>query len=284
MESRGPARTRLWMLAAAYAWLIVLGFVSLSVGNVRFGVLAVLALLVIAFYSRLWIALVTALVAGVALPMLDVVRPPHIYLSVAWESATLAITLCAIVFVAEWLRRLSNESSHLRSRVSRAEAAAVLDSLTGMPNRAYFIERLRAEIAQASDANGKLAVLFADLDGFKQINDLHGHAMGDRVLVLAARRLSHALRTEDVVARIGGDEFSLIVRNVHDREEVMRVCDVLESAFRAPFRCGDVDAEIGITIGFSLFPDDALDADGLLLQSDGAMYARKRQKRVGHIP
>ena len=268
------------MLSAAYAWLVALGFLSLTVGNIRFGVLAVLALLVIAYYARLPIALATALVAGIVLPVLGRMRPPLVQLSVAWESATFALTLCGVVFVAEWLRRLSIESSLLRGRVARAEAAAALDSLTGMPNRAFFIDRLRDEIAHASEARATLAVLFADLDGFKAINDLHGHAIGDQILVLAARRLSHALRTEDIIARIGGDEFALIVRNVHGRSDVARVCETLESAFRAPFHCGDVDSVIGITIGFSMYPDDALDAQGLLLHSDAAMYARKRSKRV----
>lgn len=272
------------MIAAACLWLVLLGVVVYYVGNVNFGVVAVPALLIIAYYGRLSTALAIAVIAGITLPIIDRIVPPAIYLNVAWESVVLALTLVAVVIVTDLLRRRTQESTVLRERVDRAEAAALVDSLTGMPNRTYFIDRLKQELRAAGDRDAKLAVLFADLDGFKTINDTHGHAIGDKALALAARRLAHGLRFGDIIARIGGDEFGIIVREVHTRSEALRVAEAVESTFQAPFRIDDMKASIlGVTVGTSLFPDDARDAETLLIQSDAAMYARKRAKRGSRL-
>jgi diguanylate cyclase (GGDEF)-like protein len=123
----------------------------------------------------------------------------------------------------------------------------------------------------------KLACLFLDLDGFKQINDAYGHDAGDRLLVEAARRLRNTLRSSDSVARLGGDEFFVVLEDVNDKSPVERVAQKLLATIQEPYNLG-VGEKVSVTtsIGISLFPDDAGDAATLVKHADTAMYSAKQ--------
>jgi diguanylate cyclase (GGDEF)-like protein/PAS domain S-box-containing protein len=152
---------------------------------------------------------------------------------------------------------------------------ANFDALTGLANRNLLNDRLERAIAQAR-RNGRIAgVLFLDLDGFKAINDRHGHAVGDELLVDAARRLSACVREQDTVARMGGDEFTLVVQDAASREDLVAIAHKVVVALRGPFLLSSGTANISGSVGIACFPDDGEDAATLLRHADAAMYAAK---------
>jgi diguanylate cyclase (GGDEF)-like protein/PAS domain S-box-containing protein len=156
---------------------------------------------------------------------------------------------------------------------------AMHDTLTRLPNRAMFNERLAAAIAQAHRHARKLAVLFIDLDRFKLINDTLGHEAGDFVLGEAAQRLTDNLRAGDTVARLGGDEFVVLLEEVVDPVYVGSVSQKLIAALAAPFVIGGREYRVTASIGVSTYPDDGTDAETLLKNADSAMYRAKELGR-----
>jgi diguanylate cyclase (GGDEF)-like protein/PAS domain S-box-containing protein len=148
------------------------------------------------------------------------------------------------------------------------------DLLTGLPNRLLFRDRLVQGMAQAQRQASKMAVMFLDLDGFKAWNDAHGHAFGDHVLFRAAQRLSESLRKTDTLARVGGDEFMLLLGGVTEESAAGMAQAVLFSLAR-PLVVDGRDVRIGASIGIALYPDDNLDADNLIRMADAAMYKAK---------
>ena len=170
------------------------------------------------------------------------------------------------------------QNAVLREHLELARTQAEHDSLTGIPNRAFFLQQVRACI-RAMSANEYIGVLFADLDGFKEVNDRAGHIAGDRVLVLAAERLRHTIRTNDLLARIGGDEFAILIAHLHDRSEAETLALKAESQFADPFRVEGQEFHLGVTIGVSIAPDDGLDPHALLGIADERMYRLKQGKR-----
>jgi diguanylate cyclase (GGDEF)-like protein/PAS domain S-box-containing protein len=159
---------------------------------------------------------------------------------------------------------------------------ALHDSLTGLPNRITFNERLTRAIAQARRHERTLAVLFIDLDRFKLINDTLGHEAGDQLLRDAAERLVANLRAGDTVARLGGDEFVVLLEEVGERHFAGSVCDKLISALGAPFKVKGREYHVTASIGVSVFPDDGEDAATLLKNADIAMYRAKEEGRNVH--
>jgi diguanylate cyclase (GGDEF)-like protein len=149
------------------------------------------------------------------------------------------------------------------------------DTLTGLPNRMRFMEQLDASILQASVSGEKLAVIFIDLDGFKQINDRLGHSSGDRTLVIVAQRLRAALRETDTVARLGGDEFIVLIGGACSTEELHDVARRVQAAMDEPIVLGSHRMTVGASMGISEFPTDGCDAEDLLGKADAAMYAAK---------
>lgn len=152
---------------------------------------------------------------------------------------------------------------------------AVHDDLTGLPNRVNFRESLGKAMERAAPMNQGLAVLFIDLDRFKDVNDTLGHAAGDELLKTVAGRLRGAVRSGDVVARMGGDEFTILLEGVDDHETALQVGEKLRAAISAPI---DVAARTLIpkaTIGLSLYPEDGTDTSALLMRADTAMYNAK---------
>ncbi len=158
---------------------------------------------------------------------------------------------------------------------SRILQMAHYDGLTGLPNRALFYDRLAQEIKKAHRSGRKMALLFIDLDRFKEINDTLGHNKGDALLVEAARRIAGCVRETDTVARLGGDEFTVILSAVEINGSVERVAGSILRRLADPFQLDEDAVYLSASIGITLYPDDATDVEGLLKDADQAMYAAK---------
>lgn len=156
---------------------------------------------------------------------------------------------------------------------------ANFDTLTGLPNRHMFYDRLAQEIKKSHRAGLKMALLFVDLDKFKEVNDSLGHAMGDVLLAQTARRIGGCVRETDTVARLGGDEFIVILPELEDTGSVERVAENILQQLSEPFHLGNDQAYVTASIGITLYPFDAIEADGLLKNADQAMYAAKNGGR-----
>lgn len=166
-----------------------------------------------------------------------------------------------------------------KDREERLRLRATMDEITGLPNRTLALDRLRSAVAGAVRHHHRGAVIFVDLDQFKKVNDTWGHAVGDRLLKLAAQRLSGCVRAEDTVARLGGDEFTVILPNIHSPANAEPVLRKILSAFAHPFALGHHEAFVTASIGVSIFPDDGDDAAVLMQNSDTAMYRAKEKGR-----
>jgi diguanylate cyclase (GGDEF)-like protein/PAS domain S-box-containing protein len=153
------------------------------------------------------------------------------------------------------------------------------DSLTGLPNRRMFYDRLEQEIKKANRANLPLALMFLDLDGFKEVNDTLGHSIGDTLLKDAAQRLGGCVRETDTVARLGGDEFTILLGELNAPTSVERIARDILRKLAEPFPLGDEVAYISASIGITLYPEDATSIEELLKNADQAMYAAKKQGR-----
>ncbi len=153
------------------------------------------------------------------------------------------------------------------------------DALTGLPNRLLFNDRLKMALARAQRKHTGLAVMFLDLDRFKNINDSLGHAVGDRLLQSVAKRLVHWLREEDTVARLGGDEFIMLLQDTMDPEYAMHVGQRILESLSEPFRVGGQDLYVSASIGITLYPHDGRDLETLVSNADIAMYRAKEEGR-----
>lgn len=154
------------------------------------------------------------------------------------------------------------------------------DPLTGLPNRRTFYRQLKGALSSMQqDRPDGLAVLFLDLDNFKQVNDRYGHAVGDQVLVQVSHRLRHQLRNQDVVARHGGDEFVLLLVGDNIRAVVNDVAMRILRAIASPLSVNAIDIDIGTSIGVSLYPQHGTSPESLMQHADGAMYAAKAAGR-----
>ena len=158
------------------------------------------------------------------------------------------------------------------------------DQLTGLPNRRLFLDRLEREVKHAKRSNLSLAVLFMDLDGFKEINDSFGHEAGDRILSDVARRLTDCVREEDTVARLGGDEFTVIFAGVKQRKDAELVAQSVVDALAMPFAIARRSVYIAASVGISLYPEDATSPEALLRSADQAMYTTKKADSRPKIP
>jgi diguanylate cyclase (GGDEF)-like protein/PAS domain S-box-containing protein len=174
---------------------------------------------------------------------------------------------------------IMSDISIIKASQQKMEYLAHHDALTGLPNRILFQSRLEHAMNQASREGDMIAVLFIDLDRFKHINDSYGHSVGDKVLQEVARRLQNAIRKEDTVARIGGDEFPIMLEKIQDISEVQVVVDKLLGAFVAPIELPQQELHVSPSIGISLFPRDAHNYTTLLRNADTAMYQAKATGR-----
>jgi diguanylate cyclase (GGDEF)-like protein/PAS domain S-box-containing protein len=175
--------------------------------------------------------------------------------------------------------RLALELELRRAR-EQGRAKGLQDALTGLPNRLLFNDRLETTIKEGHRTGEMFAVLFVDLDRFKNINDSLGHGVGDQVLIAVSKRLRASVRASDTVARYAGDEFTMILRHIVQRDDVMRIAEKIVRVMEVPLTLAD-GAELHITasIGVSFYPDDATSAERLLKHADVAMYSAKGMGR-----
>jgi len=174
-------------------------------------------------------------------------------------------------------RGVGRDVSEIAAARERIASLAYSDPLTGLTNRVSLAPALEQAIERSRRHGWKIAGVFVDLDGFKQINDRHGHAAGDAFLVEVAQRLRRNVRASDLVARLGGDEFFLVLEEVQDMAAVESIVGKLIDALRRPYAgIGETQRRISATLGVSIFPDDAPDAATLMEHADEAMYTAKQ--------
>jgi diguanylate cyclase (GGDEF)-like protein len=159
---------------------------------------------------------------------------------------------------------------------SRMSYLAHHDALTSLPNRRAFQESLAQSVALADRQQGRLALLFIDLDGFKNVNDTFGHDVGDQLLVQVATRLRGCVRASDMVGRLGGDEFVLLLTDDPQAEHAEQIANKVIAALGGAYDIPSANPVLGASIGIALYPTHATSADQLLIAADTAMYLAKR--------
>ncbi|MFK0313453.1 diguanylate cyclase domain-containing protein [Pseudomonas sp. NPDC090233] len=170
--------------------------------------------------------------------------------------------------------------SHLQSENATLAHQASHDSLTGLPNRAFFEGRLSRSLRNAARQQDHMALLFLDSDHFKQINDSLGHAVGDEVLINVADRVRAQLREHDLVARLGGDEFAVLLTPLQSREDAERIAEKIIASMHQPMQLDSGDSiSTSLSVGIAFYPEDGDDSASLLNAADAAMYQAKRKRR-----
>lgn len=167
-------------------------------------------------------------------------------------------------------------AEHALSDLDELTRSSQHDPLTGTPNRSLMLDRLENAINLARRRSTRIAVLFLDLDNFKEINDSRGHAIGDEILKLVANRMAAVLRNSDAVSRHGGDEFLALLAEVSQASDAAMVAGKMLSAIAAPAPIGEFLVTISASIGIALYPEDGTDAATLIARADAAMYRIKR--------
>jgi diguanylate cyclase (GGDEF)-like protein len=197
---------------------------------------------------------------------------------ISWGSLGLTLLIAVITFgVVMVYARL-----YYQNEMERAETTVRLfhlanhDALTGLANRTLLADRLNHAISQTARQQGQLAVLFLDLEDFKDVNDTYGHDAGDGVLKRAAERLQACVRAGDTIARLGGDEFVLVLENVAGQQDVDQVVEKIKTGFEQPFDVNAHSIILGINIGCAIYPGDGTDMDTLISYADSRMYQDKR--------
>ena len=184
----------------------------------------------------------------------------------------------ALVEVQAALAQSQAELADTRHGERRARHLALHDSLTGLPNRRCFRERLDRALAQVEPTRPGLTVLYIDLDGLKTINDRHGHDTGDELLKIVASRLRASLRAQDLVSRLGGDEFACLLTDLLNREQLAHLACKLFDTVSAPMQIGERGLVVRPSIGIVTCPADGTTGAALLKHADTAMYCAKREQ------
>jgi len=149
------------------------------------------------------------------------------------------------------------------------------DTLTGLPNRTYFQKKLKESIANLHEGE-KVALFFVDLDNFKEVNDTFGHAVGDKVLQETAKRLQKSVRKSDFIARLSGDEFTIILNNIESVSAAQKIAQNILAILPQAFLIEGEELSLGCSIGIAIYPDDTNETKKLLIDADNAMYAAKK--------
>ena len=170
-----------------------------------------------------------------------------------------------------------NDISERKRNEERLKHLASHDSLTGLPNRSLFQERLQNALENAKRNRKSVGILFLDLDGFKQVNDAYGHEIGDRVLQIVSHRLAGLLRHSDTVARLGGDEFAFILAHPLKGSDAGKIIERIMGVLKEPIRVKDHTVSVSASVGISLYPQDGTNPDDLMRTADHAMYTAKAQ-------
>jgi diguanylate cyclase (GGDEF)-like protein len=189
------------------------------------------------------------------------------------EVLALTVLFCVGLLVLTW-RLVLSERREVARRVS-AEHRSHHDFLTGLANRRQFDQELEASIAAPPRIGGAHAVFMLDLNDFKRINDVYGHATGDEVLIHVAMRLQRAVREGDLVARFGGDEFVILARQLAGAEEASRIALRVIKELDQPITIASIQHQIGIAVGIALFPQDGQNDVEIMRKADTALYRAK---------
>jgi diguanylate cyclase (GGDEF)-like protein len=165
----------------------------------------------------------------------------------------------------------------------RLKYLAQVDSLTGLPNRSVFYDRLDQALLRSHRSGKAFALLFLDIDHFKDVNDRFGHAGGDALLRKIAERLRRSVRSADTVARLAGDEFTVILEDLQTEEDADRVAATILRVARTPLQLDQRSLQVTLSIGMALYEGDGLGTNDLLNQADAALYEVKRRGRNAHL-
>ena len=274
MTGRGALVRELALGAAGLGALGAVGFADATIADdVDFTAIYLGVVAAIAWTSRLATSNVGAVAALLASLGADVVaHPPDLGLVLVWNGAEGLAAFVGFAMVVHYARE---ERDQLR-------LAATHDSLTRLPNRVLFLDRLEHALGLSRRRGPGPSVLALDLDGFKEVNDMHGHHAGDLVLLGTAQRLSSCVRVSDTCARLGGDEFAILLP-YSGSEGSARVVAAIERAFRAPFTIDGKNVSLHPSVGCAIAPTDGDDSEILLRVADERMY-RDKATGSGRLP
>lgn len=169
-----------------------------------------------------------------------------------------------------------NDITNLKNAENKLRKMAHHDALTGLANRNLFFDRLHHTFSDAKRHDRQFAILYLDLDKFKPINDIYGHDIGDMILKKVSNRLVEGVRSDDTVARMGGDEFVIILNAINSSKNAEEIAGKVIKEIIAPFTLNGISHDLEVSVGISVFPDDGLDAESLLNHADAAMYDAKK--------
>ncbi|HCS36907.1 MAG: hypothetical protein CVV48_14370 [Spirochaetae bacterium HGW-Spirochaetae-4] len=177
--------------------------------------------------------------------------------------------------------KIQKESGRLQEVTLQLEKYANYDTLTGLPNRRFFFDTLERIVAESERTARMFALLYIDLDGFKDINDNYGHEVGDSVLNSVGNRLLEHVRETDFVARLGGDEFAIIFRDIEEMKIAADIAGNIHSILQKPMHIGTMVCTVNSSIGIAVYPDTGKDGETLVRNADSAMYGIKRNGKGG---
>ncbi|WP_185015544.1 putative bifunctional diguanylate cyclase/phosphodiesterase [Salinisphaera orenii] len=245
-----------------------------------YGVLIALAVIVVATLATVLLAgealtaanLLDAHRDNVGLLVLDLLLP--LVFALWGQYVGVLLSDRAIAFARDDTRRLQADRALLEARARRADD---LDALTGLANRAYFVERLESAVAAANLSRSRVAVMIIDLDGFSEVNDQFGSSNGDRVLKSVARRLDAALSEQALVARFGGDSFAVLLDPLRSAEVLDTVARRIEHELEPPCALDSLSLNLAGSIGGAIYPENGRDSHSLLAAAEGAMHRAKTQ-------
>ncbi len=283
---KDPSLTWLQTVAATVVLMYIVYHADLDRGLALMMCLLVLAFGAFRFTTREFLNAAGIVIAAYALVinLLMWLKPEVVHVqkeAFQWTLLVLVLPCFAVVGgrISELRQRLRRTNQELSEALEMIQKMATHDTLTALPNRALFNETLNHAIGQAKRHDRSLALLFMDLDRFKNINDTMGHGVGDRVLQEAARRLLAAVRSSDLVARLGGDEFVLLLEESHDDGDLVEIAQKILKSFEPTFTVDGQELALSASLGICTFPSDGEDAATLLSNADIAMYRAKDQGR-----
>ena len=220
----------------------------------------------------------------------------HTYRHALFLTLVFGIAAIMLALLIAWhtIRKIRLKTQQVHDQMTELEQSraalreeATHDPLTGLANRRLFYDRLQQAIRHAHRYGGEVGILYLDMDRFKDINDLHGHHVGDAVLMEVAQRLQDCVRESDSIARLGGDEFVVLLEGVQGRQDCIAAALKIEQSLAHTTRFGDLHLEIDASIGQALYPDDGTDEDALIRAADAAMYRVKsgsESERQSRLP
>jgi diguanylate cyclase (GGDEF)-like protein len=262
------------MVGTGYWWCLQAAVMAATLYSIRAGVaLAVLCALLLVVAGGGFVS------GTIDLPF-DMNQ--HVRNGSAWAAFLVVVLfapLALLLALGSYQTTVERLVAQVNEQREQLERQVGHDSLTGLPLMRLAGDRLDVAIKHARRAGHKVAVLFVDLDGFKAVNDSLGHAAGDHVLQQVAQRLRRAVRDEDTVARVGGDEFVVVMGGIADPADAQRLAAVINAAVTRPIDWQGASARVSASVGISLFPDHADDAEALRRAADAAMYVVKNSGR-----